>query len=582
MVDQAPSSTCEAVDSIYTSPVFCIYAGSAKQQFFVHAKLLAKSATLRKIVEGGWKESNDRIVNLEEWDSPTVQRLLEWLYTGQYIVTTEVEVDWTNFSTRDLNAPTTHADAQINTDLVTVYAVAQYLQLDNLNHQALDNIKADLSSIQVLEDRPILLINIVNLIRYTYSSTDSLVNSKEPLRDLVSTFATDWFEALEGSQFEALIAEGGDFVVDLMSGVRKRVQDLPKQSKKYRKRPFKSRVFRILVGPNEEAFSAHEDFLCKSEVLRMIVHGGGKEQEKGKLMWPYWTVGGAETLLEWLYTSDYKCPYPVEASKSEHGSDDKDGEALSRPGRGNETHSREDEIPIDKPPTGFWDVPDVQDEIVVAETPNVFLLDEPDVLGSSPASKKTPAIDAATALRDLSCSRRRPAGKLSQAEEFEKWTGHQLWRPDQLDYEATLQTHAELYQMGDFYKLDELKNMAWERLKSVLISIGTPVAGSRVVANLVTLIHFAYKITSDTGNEKEPLRKLLTTFVALHFTRFKAEVHEMIMSPVESNREFASDLVTQVMQQMEKSRGEGGKLMQIQDEYAWGSLKSKKSGKARR
>ncbi|KAL8814098.1 MAG: hypothetical protein Q9223_006655 [Gallowayella weberi] len=286
MVDRTALSTCEAINSVFTSPVFCIYAGPAKQQFSAHAQLLVKSATLCKIVEGQWKDSNDRTVNLEEWDPSTVQQLLEWLYTGQYNATTMVEVNATNISTRDLHAPTTHAHVQANTELVNidqgdnrhelepssvtnssrpvsplfnsasdcvaaraigctlmlhakVYALAQYLQLGNLKHQALHNIKTVLSSIKVLEDKPLLLNYIVDLVRYTYSSTDSLVNSKEPLRDLVSTFAADWFEVFEGPHVDVLIAEGGDFVVDLMSGVRKNVQDLKKQVKKYQKRLIK-------------------------------------------------------------------------------------------------------------------------------------------------------------------------------------------------------------------------------------------------------------------------------------------------------------------------------------------------------
>ncbi|KAL8814099.1 MAG: hypothetical protein Q9223_006656, partial [Gallowayella weberi] len=308
---------------------------------------------------------------------------------------------------------------------------------------------------------------------------------------------------------------------------------------------FKSRVVKILVGPTEEAFHAHESILCKSEVLRMALHGGGREQWEGKLTWPDWTVSGAEKFLEWLYTGDYKCPYPIEAPKSKDQSDNEDGEAPSRPEHGNESHSREYES-ID------FVVPETSDVVVWPE--------ELDLRPLSPVTKNTPAIDAATALKDLSWSGSRLLGKMSQAEEFESWTGHQLWRPDQLDYEATFQTHAELYKMGHFYLLEELKNMAWQRLRSVLISIGTPVAGSRVIANLVMLIHYAYEVSSDTGNEEEPLRKLITTFVALYSTRLRAELKELIMSPKEPDREFVWDLMAKMAVE------EGTKSMQTEDQ----------------
>ncbi|KAL8673694.1 MAG: hypothetical protein Q9224_007518 [Gallowayella concinna] len=172
-----------------------------------------------------------------------------------------------------------------------------------------------------------------------------------------------------------------------------------------------------------------------------------------------------------------------------------------------------------------------------------------------PIIRESPAVNPLTPLKDLSWSGSRPLGKLSQAEEFEKWIGHELRRPDQLDYEATFQTHAELYQLGCFYLLDELKDMAWQRLRSVLISIGTPKVGSRVVANLVDLIHYAYEVTGDACKvkEEEPLRKLVTTMAAIHFTGFKgAEVEQLIASPTKSDREFVSDLMAKVMQRLER------------------------------
>ncbi|KAL8675984.1 MAG: hypothetical protein Q9224_007340, partial [Gallowayella concinna] len=217
---------------------------------------------------------------------------------------------------------------------------------------------------------------------------------------------------------------------------------------------FNSRVFKILVGPTEEAFYAHEDILCKSDVLRMIVRGGGKEQEEGKLLWPDWTVSGAEKFLEWLYVGDYKCPYPVEARNPEHDSNNGVEEAPARRAeQGKETRRH---LLLDDPQSDFSlpeEVPDIGFELPSMEQP------------SPPTIKKTPAVDPLTPLKDLSWSGSRSLGKLSQTEEFEKWTGHQLWRPDQLDYEATFQTHAELYQLGCYYMLDELKNMAWQRLR---------------------------------------------------------------------------------------------------------------------
>ncbi len=39
---------------------------------------------MRAIVEGQWKESVNRKLELEEWDEQTVEQLVEWLYSGRY------------------------------------------------------------------------------------------------------------------------------------------------------------------------------------------------------------------------------------------------------------------------------------------------------------------------------------------------------------------------------------------------------------------------------------------------------------------------------------------------------------------
>ncbi|KAL8918897.1 MAG: hypothetical protein Q9208_007078 [Pyrenodesmia sp. 3 TL-2023] len=85
-----------ATGSPFTSSIFSIYAGPTKKQFLVHSTILAKSPTLRAIVEGEWKESANRRIDLEEWDEQTVEQLVQWLYSGHYTwleVASEAAVD---------------------------------------------------------------------------------------------------------------------------------------------------------------------------------------------------------------------------------------------------------------------------------------------------------------------------------------------------------------------------------------------------------------------------------------------------------------------------------------------------------
>ncbi|KAL8728222.1 MAG: hypothetical protein Q9166_005525 [cf. Caloplaca sp. 2 TL-2023] len=117
-----------------------------------------------------------------------------------------------------------------------LYALAHYLQLDELKSLALDNIKDVTVSIECLEQKPRLLNNIVELVRYVYNSTDLLVNSAEPLRHLVSAFAAKWFHALQGSEVDALMAEGGEFVVDLMKELQQNIRNLKAEHNETEKR----------------------------------------------------------------------------------------------------------------------------------------------------------------------------------------------------------------------------------------------------------------------------------------------------------------------------------------------------------
>lgn len=281
----------------------------------------------------------------------------------------------------------------------------------------------------------------------------------------------------------------------------------------------------------------------------MIVQGGGKETEEGKIVWPDWTVSGAEKLLEWLYTGDYKCPYPTEVPASEVVSTE-DTDQISGHGR-----LDFDELDISHPdhPMPAPVEPDFQDNNITRYKKKGKKLykyhDTSDIFADSPMRTKSAPLPR---LKDLTWSGSHPLEKLSEAEEFDKWTGRQLWRSDQLNYETTFMTHAELYHMACTYQLDALKNMAWQRLRSVLVSIGKPVAGSSVIENMITLIRYTYEVTGEVGNEEEPLRKLVTTFAALHFTRFKGTVvDELMKSASEPDREFVVDLMAMVRQKVD-------------------------------
>ncbi|KAL8679525.1 MAG: hypothetical protein Q9186_004207 [Xanthomendoza sp. 1 TL-2023] len=290
-----------------------------------------------------------------------------------------------------------------------------------------------------------------------------------------------------------------------------------------------SKVFEIVVGPSEESFYVHANILARSEVLKKAVEGSFREREESKIVWPHWTVSAAEAFLEWLYKDDYPCPYPVPVIPPVEASEDKTS--------------------IDTATKRSLPEEDVDNDVLPTSTPD-----------SAPVAKKQkPDAPSATLqpLSELFWSGPMSPRSISQAEEFDTWTGHQLWSPDQLDYHATFMLHAELYVMGCHYMLDELKGMAWQRLRAVLVTIGRPSMESNVIGNMIDLVRYVYNETGQIDEEEEPLRNLITTFVALHLPSFKnSGIEDMALSrkeddPEHINKEFVSELSTKLILRIE-------------------------------
>ncbi|KAL8750674.1 MAG: hypothetical protein Q9184_006340 [Pyrenodesmia sp. 2 TL-2023] len=97
-----------------------------------------------------------------------------------------------------------------------IYALARYLELPDLKRLAFHNIQDTLSSLYKFANT-MVVTNVMALAQYTYAHTDSLANSEEPLRKLVSTFVASKLTLLAGPEFDGLMAEGGEFAVDVMN-----------------------------------------------------------------------------------------------------------------------------------------------------------------------------------------------------------------------------------------------------------------------------------------------------------------------------------------------------------------------------
>jgi hypothetical protein len=95
-----------------------------------------------------------------------------------------------------------------------LYVLAQYTNTPALENDALEKLHKLLVQFTFSND-PHIFESVVGLIQYVYGNTNSLANSEEPMRRVVSTFcATHYLKLLRKPAFKRLPFEGGDFMVD--------------------------------------------------------------------------------------------------------------------------------------------------------------------------------------------------------------------------------------------------------------------------------------------------------------------------------------------------------------------------------
>ena len=270
------------------------------------------------------------------------------------------------------------------------------------------------------------------------------------------------------------------------------------------------------MGASTQPFLVHAAVLSRSDVFRKFVQGSWKESAEQTIRWTEWNVASVEKFVEWLYTDDYSCPYPNLIEAQGAGDVAKEGQKdLSETSSG------------------------PRFRLILMGQENLH-----DRITEGPPVKK----QKLASLKELSWNGKARPTRLTQAEESDNWPGHDLWTSEQLDYGATFSMHAELYIMGRRYMLEELSRMAWERLRAVLQKIGRPVPGSRVITNVMDLVLDTYdKIGNPDGGE-EPLKELITTFVALNFTAFQCSgIEDWANSENSTARDFIADLMGKLM-----------------------------------
>lgn len=240
-------------------------------KFFVHKDILAhQSKPFKDATNGEWKESTERKIQLSDWDAKTVGRLVQFLYTGDYDYpgpsndvqqrpgveeqyfpqSPDEPVPYRTGTLTPLRECIAHAmperahrrvtdDTWLNSvDITTldfediflahakVYALAQYKSIAALKALAQERLSRILLKLHPPGSNPHLAKNIVSLATYVYDNTDSLVNSEEPLRKVISHFVALNFSTLQKNPAAVeMMCSGGDLVKDVLANVCRRLVD---------------------------------------------------------------------------------------------------------------------------------------------------------------------------------------------------------------------------------------------------------------------------------------------------------------------------------------------------------------------
>lgn len=258
--------------------------------------------------------------------------------------------------------------------------------------------------------------------------------------------------------------------------------------------PFTGPTFEIIAGSEKTRFVAHASMLDKSDKLRAIIRGKWgkwKETSECEIMLADWDAETIGRLVEWLYTGDYQCPYPAEV-----------------------------------PQSVLEDL-----KIRIPETPMPSKEREKCF---KPAPKGLVFPRRLAPLMDVHFTKANQGLAPSQAEAFKLWSAksHGV-----LNFEATLLAHAKLYVLADYMLLPTLQAQNFYRLKAVFTFINqssySPDTHSTsdslfkenmpVIENIINLAQYVYTNTTRLGTEEEPLRKLVSTFIALNYDQFRDE-----------------------------------------------------------
>ncbi|KAL2046181.1 hypothetical protein N7G274_001628 [Stereocaulon virgatum] len=242
-----------------------------------------------------------------------------------------------------------------------------------------------------------------------------------------------------------------------------------------RKGPFTGPIFELIAGSKCKAvFHVHASVLVKLEKLKALVEGGWEDSTARKIELEDWDEDTVARLVEWLYTGRYTCPSP--------GSDTSDEVA---------------------PLTNDKQYNDIGNTCELV------------------APLRTDPTKTHTSLMHI---RFRKSGCVYQ---FGKTTDARWKRAERTrkksGLDSTTLADAKVYVFADYMLLPGLQAFAFEGVAARLIWMGSFTPNTQIISDIVALAEYVYANTVKPCDHEEPLRELISTYIAMDFDLFHDE-----------------------------------------------------------
>lgn len=136
------------------------------------------------------------------------------------------------------------------------------------------------------------------------------------------------------------------------------------------------------------------------------------------------------------------------------------------------------------------------------------------------------------------------SSRRTEAEKYEQWSQRSSSNHSHVaagfDFEPTLMCHAKLYLLADYSCIQDLKNLRYQCLGTALLHMSKFLPDACITKNVATLAGLVYANTPQKKRSLEPLRNLISSFVAAHSSELDgASMDDLI----QKGGDFAVDLI---------------------------------------